>query len=153
MTIFSSTQPSIRARIIPKFPAQVVAGNGITITKSGLVYTFEVANQIGGADTQVQFNDGGVNGGDSTFIFNKTTNVLTVAAITVTGNATVGGIIEAGVTVKTAPTTVALLPVVGTKGRRAFVTDANATTFASVVAGGGTNNLPVYDDGTNWRIG
>ena len=36
---------------------------------------------------------------------------------------------------------------------RGFVTDANATTFASVVAGGGTNNVPVYFDGTNWRIG
>jgi hypothetical protein len=34
-----------------------------------------------------------------------------------------------------------------------FVSDANATTFASVVAGGGANNVPVYSDGTNWRIG
>lgn len=50
-------------------------------------------------------------------------------------------------------TTVASLPAAGTKGRRSFVTDANATTFASVVAGGGANNVPVYDDGTNWRIG
>src|ERR1700676_25750 len=31
--------------------------------------------------------------------------------------------------------------------------DANATTFASVVAGSGSNKIPVYDDGTNWRIG
>jgi len=153
MAVFSSTQPSLRARVLPRFPAQVIAGNGITITKSGGVYTFEVTNQVGGSDTQVQFNDGGINGGDSTFTFNKTTNVLSVAAITTTGNATVGGIIEAGVTVKTTPTTVALLPVVGTAGRRAFVTDANATTFASVVAGGGANGVPVYDDGTNWRIG
>lgn len=38
-------------------------------------------------------------------------------------------------------------------GAKAFVTDANATTFASVVAGGGANAVPVYSDGTNWRIG
>lgn len=38
-------------------------------------------------------------------------------------------------------------------GARAFVTDANATTFASIVAGGGANKVPVYSDGTNWRIG
>lgn len=50
-------------------------------------------------------------------------------------------------------TTVAALPAAGTAGRRAFVTDANATTFASIVAGGGSNGVPVYDDGTNWRIG
>mgnify|MGYP001617979545 CR=1 FL=1 len=38
-------------------------------------------------------------------------------------------------------------------GARALVTDANATTFASVVAGGGANVVPVYSDGTDWRIG
>jgi hypothetical protein len=40
-----------------------------------------------------------------------------------------------------------------TVGRRAFVSDATATTFASIVAGGGANPVPVYADGTNWRIG
>lgn len=38
-------------------------------------------------------------------------------------------------------------------GARAFVTDANATTFASIVSGSGANGVPVYSDGTNWRIG
>ena len=38
-------------------------------------------------------------------------------------------------------------------GARSFVTDATATTFASIVAGGGANGVPVYSDGTNWRIG
>lgn len=36
---------------------------------------------------------------------------------------------------------------------RSFVKDATATTFASVVTGGGSNRVPVYSDGTNWRIG
>jgi hypothetical protein len=48
--------------------------------------------------------------------------------------------------------TVANLPT-GSAGMRAFVTDSNATTFAAVVAGGGANGVPVYHDGTNWRIG
>jgi hypothetical protein len=49
--------------------------------------------------------------------------------------------------------TVASLPTAGVIGRRSFVSDANATTFASIVAGGGANKVPVYDDGTNWRVG
>jgi len=49
--------------------------------------------------------------------------------------------------------TVATLPGSPVKGWTAMVTDANATTFASIVAGGGSNNVPVYYDGTNWKIG
>ena len=51
--------------------------------------------------------------------------------------------------------TVATLPSAATSGTgaRAFVSDANATTFASTVAGGGANKVPVYSDGTNWKIG
>lgn len=51
--------------------------------------------------------------------------------------------------------TVANLPSASTvgAGARSFVTDATATTFASIVAGGGANGVPVYSDGTNWRIG
>jgi Right handed beta helix region len=36
---------------------------------------------------------------------------------------------------------------------RAFVTDADSTTFASVVAGGGANKVPVWSNGTSWLIG
>ena len=52
-------------------------------------------------------------------------------------------------------TTVASLPTPSSTnlGAQSFVTDANATTFASIVAGGGANKVPVYSDGTNWRIG
>lgn len=42
-----------------------------------------------------------------------------------------------------------------TLGVRTFVTDANATTFRSIVAGGGANLVPVYYDdvAAAWRIG
>jgi hypothetical protein len=46
-----------------------------------------------------------------------------------------------------------LPPAADWTGGRAFVTDANATTFASIVAAGGANGVPVYSDGTDWRIG
>ena len=59
------------------------------------------------------------------------------------------------VPVKTPSTTVASLPSASTAGAgaRMFVTDANATTFNSVVASGGANAVPVFSDGTNWKIG
>jgi len=49
--------------------------------------------------------------------------------------------------------TVSELPTGATEGARGYVTDANATTFRSVVAGGGSNRVPVFYDGTDWRIG
>lgn len=51
--------------------------------------------------------------------------------------------------------TVAQLPSAAQEGvgARAFVTDATTTTFGAIVAGTGTNPVPVYSDGTNWRIG
>lgn len=55
-------------------------GNGVTSWQT------VTATTPGGADTQVQFNDGGVFGGDADFTWNKTTNTLSVAtAYTITG--------------------------------------------------------------------
>jgi hypothetical protein len=42
---------------------------------------------------------------------------------------------------------------VGKTGVRYMVTDANATTFNSIVAGSGANIVPVFSNGTTWRIG
>lgn len=53
-----------------------------------------------------------------------------------------------------APCTVAQLPTaIGNQGVRGMVTDANATTFLSTVAAGGSNIVPVISNGTNWVIG
>ena len=38
-------------------------------------------------------------------------------------------------------------------GARSFVTDASGPTFGSTVAGGGAVKVPVYSDGTNWKVG
>jgi hypothetical protein len=38
-------------------------------------------------------------------------------------------------------------------GARAFVTNSSVTTFNTIVAGGGASKVPVFFDGTNWRVG
>jgi hypothetical protein len=51
--------------------------------------------------------------------------------------------------------TVAMLPsaVTSGKGARAFVTDALGPTFGATVVTGGAIAVPVYSDGTNWKVG
>jgi hypothetical protein len=44
----------------------------------------------GGADTQVQYNNGGAFGGDATFNFNDTTKILDVDGQTITGTTAIG---------------------------------------------------------------
>ena len=57
--------------------------------------------------------------------------------------------------VKTTAVTVSQLPSAATvgAGARAFVTDANSTTFNAALVGGGANNMPVFSNGTGWFIG
>jgi hypothetical protein len=58
-------------------------------------------------------------------------------------------------TVKTKPVTLSQLPtaaMAGT-GTRAFITDGSTATFGATVAGGGANIVPIYSDGTNWKVG
>jgi hypothetical protein len=51
--------------------------------------------------------------------------------------------------------TVATLPTAAAAGvgARAFVTDSSVTTFGTTVASGGSAKVPVYSDGTNWKVG
>lgn len=63
--------------------ARLLSGSGITITDGGpggtlLLAAVNVTTPPGGLDSQVQFNDGGIFGGDSNFTFNKNSNTLTV---------------------------------------------------------------------------
>lgn len=81
---------------------------------------------------------------------NLTNKTLTTASI-------LNGTADA---LKTSPTTVALLaavyPAASNKSARGFVTDATQAMTAgigAIVAGGGANNVPVYSDGTDYRIG
>jgi hypothetical protein len=51
--------------------------------------------------------------------------------------------------------TVATLPGAASlgAGARAFVIDSSVSTFGSTVAGGGSAKVPVYSDGTDWKVG
>lgn len=51
--------------------------------------------------------------------------------------------------------TVATLPsaVDAGVGAKSFVSDASAPSFGATVVGGGAVNVPVYSDGTNWKVG
>ena len=51
--------------------------------------------------------------------------------------------------------TVATLPSAATSGvgARAFVSDAASPTFGATVVGSGAVTVPVYSDGTNWKVG
>jgi hypothetical protein len=70
----------------------------------------------------------------------------------------VSGSIAATGTIKATPTIVAALPAASTAGAgaRTFVTDsANSLSshHGQTVTGGGTDFVPVYSDGTTWRVG
>jgi len=114
------------------------AGAGV-ITINGAFLQFNSANT-----TRWQIN------GSGHFIAN-TDNTLDIGL----SGANRPRYIRAGTALVSPSTTVAGLPAAGTAGAgaRSLVTDANATTFQAIVAGGGANVVPVYSDGTNWRIG
>ena len=38
-------------------------------------------------------------------------------------------------------------------GDRAYITDSSVTTFYSNAAGGGASGVPVFYNGTNWKVG
>ena len=65
------------------------------------------------------------------------------------------GVFESFFQIKTQSTTVGALPsaaAVGAGGR-SFVTDCASATFNAVAVGGGSNKVPVFSDGTDWRVG
>ena len=108
----------------------------------------------------------GVGGTGNVAVF-ATTGEYVTGLMSVTGNITGGNVlfgagivsgtgnITGGPYLKTSSLTVATLPAAATAGAgaRSFVSDATATTFASIVAGSGANAVPVFSDGTNWKIG
>lgn len=88
---------------------------------------------------------------------------LTISGNLTSGNANLGNIVIANTftgnlsssLIKISPVAVASLPSAVTVGvgARAFVTDADSTTFNAPAVGGGSNNMPVFSDGTSWFIG
>jgi hypothetical protein len=63
--------------------------------------------------------------------------------------------VDSAVNRPSTPVTVAQLSsaVISGAGARGFVTDSSVSTFGTTVAGGGSTRVPVYSDGTNWKVG
>lgn len=153
-----------RADVVATARCIGLATHDIENNSNGYVTTL---GTVGSLDTS------GFSAGDALFLSTSSAGTLTatrpttgfavVVGYCLVSNVTIGEIkVLPGVTVQVAqlanasdPIAVSALPSASTagEGARYFVTDATATTFASVVAGGGSNNVPVYSDGTNWRIG
>jgi hypothetical protein len=113
------------------------------IVVDGVLIDVNAATIPGGNINTVQFNNGVQLTGTSTFTFVDSTGVLSVPNITTTG------------VVKTTATTYSGLPLAGVAGAgaRAFITDANTTTFLATVIGGGSNAVPVVSNGSTWIVG
>jgi len=77
------------------------------------------------------------------------TTTITIGSTTGTNTTTVNGVL------KQQTFTVATLPSASTSGTgaRSFVTDALAPAFGATVVTGGAVAVPVYSDGTNWKVG
>lgn len=75
----------------------------------------------------------------------STTNIA-IGSTSGTSTTTVNGLL------KQQTKTVATLPT-GSAGSRSFVTDASLPVFGANVAGGGAVGVPVYHDGTSWKVG
>jgi hypothetical protein len=82
------------------------------------------------------------------------TAITNAAAAQTTANAALpkaGGTMTGPLVLKSY--TVATLPAAPGAGATAIVTDSSGTTFAAALIGGGANTVPVYYNGTSWRIG
>ena len=115
------------------------ATSGIIFGRSGIPF----ASISGGQQVGDNYNYGAL------YFSTRSSDVLglvTKLTINCDGAATFSG------TVTTGTYLVAGLPA-GSAGMRGFVTDALAPTFGATVAGGGAVSVPVYNDGTSWKVG
>jgi len=105
--------------------ANITTLRGITITATNIS-----ATAIGNANTAVNANTG-------VFTTLTANTVVTSSYIKITP-----------VTFNTLPTAS-----IAGSGARAFITDANTTTFGAYVGGGGANNMPLFSNGSAWFVG
>jgi hypothetical protein len=124
----------------------IIAGTGITTSVDGNGnVTINSTGSPGGSDTQIQFNDGGVFGGDAGLTYNKTTNLLTIdsGGLVINQSSSLTGIdlIGAGTT-----TTLfnAYSNTVRTSGVLFNINEDNSSSSASVVS--------INNDGTGKAI-
>lgn len=115
------------------------------------VATIVITTTRAGAASSVIINRGGGNLNEITSATGSDgTGDIDLLNLDVSGLLNVTGIIQQAVY------TVATLPAATVRGKRAFVSDATHALdnhHNHIVAGGSTHFVPVFSDGTNWRIG
>ena len=115
------------------------------------VATIVVTATRAGAPSTVVINRGGGNLNEITSATGSDgTGDIDLLNLDVSGLLNVTGITQQAVY------TVAALPAATVQGKRAFVSDAThalSNHHGQIVAGGGTYFVPIFSDGTNWRIG
>ena len=126
--------------------------------RANVSYYLNITGTVGFSYTNLPYISGhdGQNAqfaGSNVTITGSNYDVLTAGSL----NATTLTVANVSATyVVTTPTTYAsLLSVPGsnTAGARAMINNANTTTFNALVGGGGSNTVPVFYNGTNWRVG
>jgi len=115
-----------------------VGGGTLTFGQSTSTQTVNIANGANASPATKTVNIG-------TNASTGTTNIA-IGATGGTSTTTVNG------TLRQQTFLVANLPT-GVAGARSFVTNALSPTFGAAVAGGGSVGVPVYHDGTSWKVG
>jgi len=137
--------------------AYSVTGNSITFTQTPLTqdlidirfisYTTTVSSLTNSSGNAVVIT---TSAGNVSFTANgNLVTTMSANLVSVTGNIYTSGIIQGNVY------TVATLPLanVAGSGSRTFVNNSNTIVFYNIANAGGSNTVPVFSDGNNWRIG
>jgi len=105
-----------------------------------------IVNSAAGSNTQIQFNDGGVDfGASANLTFNKTTNILTVTGTSsTTGNVVAGNVNTAGLVTATGNVTGGNINTAGVASVTSNVIAGNLTTVGQVSATGNINTSGYY---------
>jgi len=121
-----------------KFSLDLANLNSALANGSTITLAINVSTVVTYAAPAIVYNDGQVVSGGATFADAVGTFVI------VQPPANLPGIY-----------TVATLPTAANagKGTRAMVSDATSPTFGATVAGAGAVTIPVFSDGTNWKVG
>jgi hypothetical protein len=130
-----------------------VTGGNVVSTASVRGVTVQASGNLTGGNANISNGVFATTGGFGGNV--SVGNLSTGGRVFATGNITGGNLIS-GVTITTI-TTFDLLPsAITVSGARSMISNANLVAsgnFGSVVGNAGSNVVPVYSDGTNWRIG
>ena len=123
---------------------------------SGEVTNAATANAVAGANVSGTVPLATTAGTISTNAQPNITSTGTLTSLTVSGNVTGQSYVSAATALQTTPVITSALPAAATAGTgaRAMVTDADAgSVFGAALTGAGSLTLPVFSDGTIWRVG